>query len=451
MDKIELLDGMINANPIIMVLDILVLIHFVYSWYKSYKKTGWKIDVWHYGIFMGYIIPFVLIYPFNSSELNVFATGSAYIEIGKYVEEAWFITLIGYICMLLGKWLYDANKHQFNNFNLMEKIVLSNIKHSFGIRVLSLTCISFFFLIAVISIFSDMIFNARGWILTHPSYRALGNFFSSIYPLAFIYLGFRILNNISDKKDKIILILMCGAAVFWGSRGMLLGPIVTLIIMWYYLHYERSIKYILLASILILVGAMTLAIMRASGGMEIDNSNDTNFVLFGILYGNSFSDCRDFAWMLTGLNDAFYYGKTYISGMLSFLPSYLFPFRRENALGAVSLEIANIANPTGEHPGIRGGSFAEAYINFYYVGVVFLGIIKGYYLQMANKGMMYYAGVEKDVVKGYISGIPDMIVGYFSNTAGMFGLYVFFVFHIITLLSNVFVKYLNMPSKRSTS
>lgn len=443
LEKIELLDGLLCFNPYFMVLAVIVLGHFFYSWYKSYIETGWKLDVWHLTLFPSFILSCVIMYPFASSEMNFFATGTGYIQFSPYVEEAFFISLVGYFSMLLGKAYYIRRSHKFGRFNFLSNIVLTNICHSTVLYLWSLMCILFFVVSFYLSLREGMLFNGRGWFLTHPSYRFVGNFVTGIYVLCFSYIGMRLLSGMGRREDKYLLLGLFLSSIAWGSRSETFGPIFFLFSCWCYLNPTVSLKKILGVGVLIFVGVILLGVLRGQNGVQEDFLDAIALVGSNIFYGNSFSDVRDFAWMLSGFDGVYQMGITYISGFSSFLPSDIFPWRREYAMGVYTLELAGIPNITGEHPGLRGGPFFEMFFNFSYIGVIISGFVLGYLLERTDRGMRYYVEYERNVIKGYLVSLPYILFSTATITAGMFKIYVLIGFHLVSIFVEAFLHHKN--------
>jgi oligosaccharide repeat unit polymerase len=99
-------------------------------------------------------------------------------------------------------------------------------------------------------------------------------------------------------------------------------------------------------------------------------------------YGNTFSDLRDFAVILSYWNHKYLYGATYVAGVVAFVPRFLLPFRDKYAIGVVTATMAGFL-PT-EHPGLRVGTFGEAYLNFGLLGVAALGLLIGCLLRLLD-------------------------------------------------------------------
>lgn len=443
MEQLDLFDGVMVVNPIIFIIDIIIILHFFTQWYFDYRQTGWKLNYWHLGIFMSLIVPFCVMYPFAASSLNVISTGDAYVKISKYTDDAFVITMTGYAAMILGAWLAKKKIIYQDNKSFMEKIVYTSLGGKFGIRIWSIICVIFFMIVGILSINWGMSFNARGWFLTHPQYRFIGNFFSSVYPMITTYIGLRFLNGYRSKIDIVMAAMLLLSGIFWGSRGMLFYPFLMSFIYWLYIHKEISLIKIVFVGFIVVTGIIFMGIIRS--GVDIGNASLlSEMILANLFYGNTFSDCRDFAWILSGFSyDDYKFGSTYISGLFSFLPSSMFEWRRDYAIGPLTLEYAGLNNLDGEHPGLRGGLFFEIFLNFGEIGVLIWGWIIGYLSKRADLWTRYYIDVKCDVVNAYTKTVPYILVSYLSLTAGMFGLYVFVLYHLSSMLLNMIPLYLN--------
>ena len=447
-EKIELLDGSLSFNIWFLFICIGIFVHFIIQSYQEYRKTGIKVDIWNSTIFQLIILPFIFMYPFCSSYYNFFSIGKDYIYAAQYVEYALFITLVGYGCMLLGRWIFDTSSNvKEASLSLLGKIIRINIENDMGLKVLYAMLTIFYIYLAIYTFQNDMLFNGRGLALQFHEYRAVGNFMISVFYLTVLYFGIRILQYKKNRRTVIVaLIALCLLAFSWGARIHIFMPILQIAIYYYMLNPKIRIKYIVLAGTIILIGVLILGILRNTYGNTYGNTNDYSFifveVIYSLLYGSTFTDCRDFAWMLSGFHDDFWGGITYVTGMLSFIPSDIWDFRRINSWSVHTTELIGWFDPYDEHPGLRGGFFAEAFFNFSYIGVIFMGILSGYTLRMADVYMKFYINHGGDVIHGYIKGIPYFFVTFFAMTAGMFGMYVFIAFHMIALCINILYRFL---------
>ena len=111
-------------------------------------------------------------------------------------------------------------------------------------------------------------------------------------------------------------------------------------------------------------------------------------MLSSLLYGNTFSDIRDGSYLFWGydtfMNNTVIGGKTYLAGILSFIPSSLSEFRTEWSWGRFST-IKMFNGVWSNHFGFRGGNSFEAYVNFRMPGVILVSLLKGYIFANVEK------------------------------------------------------------------
>ena len=91
--------------------------------------------------------------------------------------------------------------------------------------------------------------------------------------------------------------------------------------------------------------------------------------------GDNLADLRDAAWVFGEWDFKPLDGKTYLGGLASFLPSAIFPQKKEWYLGLVAIRIVHW--PPEKHFGLRITFFAESFLNFGLAGVVGLAVCLG--------------------------------------------------------------------------
>jgi hypothetical protein len=91
--------------------------------------------------------------------------------------------------------------------------------------------------------------------------------------------------------------------------------------------------------------------------------------------GDNIIDLRDGSWVLSKWDFKPLKGITYAGGIVSFMPSALFPEKKEWHLGMNALRIVGWEDKP--HFGLRISFFAESFLNFGVAGVVGLGILVG--------------------------------------------------------------------------
>ncbi|GIO12254.1 hypothetical protein J19TS2_18090 [Cohnella xylanilytica] len=172
-----------------------------------------------------------------------------------------------------------------------------------------------------------------------------------------------------------------------------------------------------------------------------------------ILYGNNFSDLRDFAWVLSGWDKEFLYGKTELAGIMSFIPSSVSSLRDEWGLGEVTTRIIGYSSDT--HPGLRPGIFGEAFLNFGYVGVVSFGFIYGFAIYKLHRFAQdsLSENDRKDSLKNVLAAqvLCNMLINVMI-TAGFFSFYImlFLIFVGFLLFKRKYHQRINLnnPSRR---
>ncbi|WP_374166346.1 hypothetical protein [Arcticibacter sp. MXS-1] len=120
MDYSEYFGGALRFNTLFMCINFILIIIFFYSWYRSYKRTGWTIDFWHVTLFLNYFLTFLLMYPFSTAELNSLVISERNLMIvRKAIDSAYIISLVGYMSVFLGELYSGTTKrpHPFTGFS----------------------------------------------------------------------------------------------------------------------------------------------------------------------------------------------------------------------------------------------------------------------------------------------------------------------------------------------
>ena len=252
--------------------------------------------------------------------------------------------------------------------------------------------------------------------------------------LSGLYLGLYWVNN---KKGMWLFIWAALLYLSTGSRSdVLLGIIYPVIIAFIIKKHKRlKVKYIVLPVVMIAIAGIYIGVIRSG------TSTSVNFVS-QIFYGNNFSDIRDGAFLFYGyennFNSKIILGKTYLAGLLSFVPSSLSNFRQEWSYGRFSTEVLfGMKN----HFGLRGGIAFESYINFKEIGVVVLSIINGYLFANIEKSytMNFYNPTQSEEKMNINSilyvKILEAIQGFCINSSGIRSIYVLIVY--LTMILSV--------------
>lgn len=425
-DKIEFWGGIVRCAPELLLIDAVLLGYSFFLWYRSYRRTGNRIDYWNLFCLMNIFVPILLLYPFSASFLNFISVGADVVYIDQFVDQAFIISALGYISMLVGKSLsFDAP----GKLSYFEKIISDNLHSKIFFHFLTagnfLVLIIAFYLTAA---YGDYVFNLRALHFILPSWSAPLNFIISyvMYSLTFVGLHMIYEKTWADYLNIVCLIIV---AILLGTRVVLVSPLLTIVMFLLLVQPSLKLTHCVFGLILLFCFTIFLSLLRA----DTATGNVTySFLSFfaEILYGNTFSDLRDFSWVLTGFHDDFLYGKTYLSGIFSMIPSSWWDFRDTYGIGKITNYYAGIQF---EHFGIRIGVFGEPYLNFGWAGVVAVGLILGYLLNRVNKQMIQFT--KQNVYCGYAVLFPFLFWGTFITVSAFMGtIYVFIILHAIGYL-----------------
>lgn len=181
-----------------------------------------------------------------------------------------------------------------------------------------------------------------------------------------------------------------------GGRTSVLSALELIIVLSIYRRRKivrrRNISRTVFASVgfvLIAYLGLYLASLRVNGAFSPTGVFDS------VVYGNTFSDLRDGAFVMSGwltnTGGQLLHGKTFLAGLLSFLPSSGSSFRLEYSWGYYTT--TTLFGYTG-HLGFRGGWSLESYLNFGWGGVALLAAANGWLLGRLER--CFYVGFVRD-------------------------------------------------------
>ncbi len=357
---------------------ILFGLQFLWSYYWNCYRKGYTMDVWHLSLLnMAFIIHFML--PFSRSDLNRISLGASLERAQDHVTQAYLISALGYAAILAGGSLWRVHmgmglRRGFARFlELPARGPLLLLRRPGLLLIHGVIALS---LIAAVLLYYFSVdgfgFNLRGLLLVIPALRPVAQF-AAFYSVLIGSLCLARYTVYRERSMLIVVLLIVGGLQFYGERSNLLA-LTLLAVTTGLLKAGRRVRLWWLVG-----GAVSLLFLS----MLLNAVRQPNFSLtlvlarFGLetFYGNSFSDTRDFALVLSFWDGQHFYGLTYLAGLLAFIPRALSPFRDHWAIGVVTATMAGFS-PT-EHPGLRPGVFGEAYLNFGLVGVVLAGVLMG--------------------------------------------------------------------------
>jgi oligosaccharide repeat unit polymerase len=261
----------------------------------------------------------------------------------------------------------------------------------------------------------------RTYFLENASFRSVYNLLVTVYPLLIFFYWLKNNRRMSLRKQAGLLLLILGT-VFLGARGPLVN-LVLQIALFSAFKKKGQISFwgASLLMLLLVIAGMAIAALRAGSSI----TEEVLLFAANIFYGNNFSDLRDFAWVLSSWDGTWFYGKTYLAALSSFIPRTLSDFREEWSIGVITAKLAGFTPQ--EHAGLRPGTFGESYLNFGMIGVFVIASVNGFFLRYADYQIKRRIQAGLDVTSAYVATVPYFISSAFFLTSGFWTVYIFLV------------------------
>lgn len=302
-----------------------------------------------------------------------------------YLDKIILINCIGFLVYISVAFVVEFDHYKINKVNFEDKFttIASQINEKYISIILWLSIIGWIIMIIIggeIPLFGNrMLFNVPELRIIRPFYLIL----NYIISIASAYFSF---NYILTKNRAILPNFIVGVIIILltANRGPVMFLLLNMFIVWIYLknNIKKANKLIVIAVLISLVLGVSLSFVRAR---EFNFNGLIEKIKVEIIYGNTFSDIRDGAYVLKGYQDkyeGFLLGKNYAADIISFIPSSISEFRAKWSYGSFSTDTLFGMK---DHYGLRGGWFLEPYINFGYLGVIIIAIINGFALGVVEK------------------------------------------------------------------
>lgn len=350
-------------------LDWLILasgaIAFLVFWCLDYRRWG---ALSFAGFLFGfqYFLKIVVLYPFAWSDNNIAAVGQSFGAILEHLDLALYLTAGGVVAMICGMGLGAA---MLSRPPVLCGIVYRGVVQGWcgsGAAIVSIAIV--LALTGLLLALGFQPFVARSLVFERPELRPFYNLWSQIVPLCAAGL---VVYGAGWGRPGFV-VTGVGVALLGIVGGNRTVAILTLIQVAVILAMPRRFRNLLVVAggALALASAAVFTSLLRGDGAASSNTLGTFF------FGNELTDMRDFAWILSGLDDGqWLFGKTYVAGYLSFIPSYLMPFREIYSFGRVSPLLAGL-DPL-HHSGLRPPIFGEMYVNFGLPGLLIGGFVYG--------------------------------------------------------------------------
>jgi oligosaccharide repeat unit polymerase len=270
-------------------------------------------------------------------------------------------------------------------------------------------------------------FDLREYTFVNPTLRPVALVISSYS----IVVASHCLARYIDTKERILLIctlLLTVGMVFFGARSNILSIYIN-ILLCYLVRLRDKISLFRLTIMIAIIIMVALYLGNVRGG-NYSLSAFFSLLVAVLLFGNTFSDLRDFGWVYAFWDHKFWIGKTYLAALTAFVPRFASEFR--DAWGTGAATAITLGLDPHVHPGVRPGAFGESYFNFGLSGVVIVGLAIG----------VIFRRVDIDVKRAMTAPQPSMrkafastmllnvagIIAISANSSGFFvlgGIYLF--------------------------
>ena len=243
-------------------------------------------------------------------------------------------------------------------------------------------------------------FDLRGYTFAHPASRPI----AQITALSSIVIASHCLARYIDTKEKVLLactLTLTFGLLFFGQRGNLVSIYINVGLCYVMKLRTRISLFRIFGGTSILV-AFGLYLGSVRNGLYSLGAFFASLV-FLAFYGNNFTDLRDFAWVYADWDHHFWYGKTYLAGLATFLPRAASDFRATWSFGIATGWTVGL--DTELHPGLKPGQFGEGFFNFGWLGVIAVGLIFGIILRY----------VDNDVKAAFRCSRPSMMKAFSST------------------------------------
>ncbi|HEY1895433.1 MAG TPA: oligosaccharide repeat unit polymerase [Terracidiphilus sp.] len=364
---------------VLYIIDVFAISTFIFSYYKNCYRRGYRFDFWHAQLLLVCVFPNMVLLPFVRSEMNRVILGDDFDVVMAALPSVFLITVVGYFATLLGGslWRLRANigvrKHLAEVLDIVPRcsLMLMTTRSVLVFQALLCLCLQ----AVVLTVYfasSGFGFDLRAFTFANPMFRPVAQTASAYSVL----IASHCLARYVDSKERILLVCTVSLTfgmVFFGSRSNLFA-IYLGVLACYLVKLRGRLRLFSLALVvaLVLSAAFYLGNVRAGQYSLIQFFASIAFLL---LYGNNFSDLRDFAWVYGTWDHVFWGGKTYLAALFSFVPRAVSQFRDTWGFGAVTAATAGFDPQL--HPGLRPGYFGEGFFNYGLPGVVLVGLLVG--------------------------------------------------------------------------
>lgn len=412
---------------VLYAIDILAILLFFISYYRNCYRRGYRIDIWHTQLFLVCVLPNFVLLPFARSEMNEVILGQDFDAVMDALPSVFLLTILGYFSILAGGQVWrlrlglGVRRATVRVLNIVPQCSMMFMRSRSLLVLQALLCLSLQFLILSWYFAHDGFgFNLRAFTLANPALRPV----SLVISAYSIIIGSHCLARYVDKKERVLLactLLLTLGMVFFGSRGNIMAIYIN-VLLCQMIRLRAKVSLLRISSIASVIVVLILYLGNARAG------NYSLVEFFGalvtmMLYGDTFSDLRDFTWVYARWDHVFWAGKTYLAAVSAFVPRFASEFRDTWGLGVATA--TTVGFDPHVHPGLRPGAFGEGFFNFGLAGVILVGLMLGVIFRVVDTNVKHHlAHSQPSMMKAVASMMLLQVGGTLAITAGFSGLYI---------------------------
>jgi oligosaccharide repeat unit polymerase len=412
---------------LVYILDFIAILTFAVSYYRNCYRRGYRIDMWHFILLSACIIPNMLMLPFARNELNGVVLGQDYAAVMAVLPTVFLITFVGYYSMLVGGGLWRLR----TGIGIRRAVIplldipprCSRMLMSSRTLLVFQSAVCLCLQVSVLLVYfahNGFGFDLRRYASENPSLRPV-LLLASNYS---VVIASHCLARYVDKKEKVLLgctLLLSLGLVFFGARSSILNIYLT-VFLCFLIRLRSKVNLFKLFGVAVVMVMVILYL----GGVRSGQYSLTEFfksLVFLLLFGNTFSDLRDFSWVYAKWDHVFWAGKTYLAAFMAFVPRFASSFRDTWGLGVMTA--TTVGFDPEVHPGLRPGIFGEGFFNFGMLGVIAVGLLLGIAGRRVDIDVKRtLSSRQPSMMRAYASTALSTVVGSFALTAGFSGLYI---------------------------
>jgi hypothetical protein len=395
----------------------------VLLWYATELVRRRPITVPSFVVLWAFFLPILLQYPFTFSPINALAVGpEGFGTYTPFVDQVLLVSLLGMAAFVVG--YAGARKGGIFGPAVLVTRSIRILNQSSWLVVTSLTISGLFLLLVVAGLVGPG--GARQSAQSAPMLRPIYNAVHTLLPIT---IALNLLAGVQERRLGMLMLGLSnlGLGLLTGARSVVFGGVLFyLLAVITYRSLTRGMSPLRTLRLVPLAGFLLVLAVYIGDVREGQYNLLRTVATLGakLLYGNNFSDLRDFAWVRSYWDGNLLWGKTQLAGLLSFVPSFLLDFRAAWNWGVVTTTMVGLNSEIT--PGLRTGPFGEAFFNFGLVGVVLAGLFYG---AVCRRLHQYTIEVVRDrsprearlaIVATFMT---LSLAGSFLNTAGFYGFY----------------------------